>query len=102
MPCSIFRCEDFLPKNCCDEIRRAEYLIHHITERLNFVVVEADENCSILAEKLPEQCQSRIHHAKPSAVTVERLPFFPDDFSQPLANPRIVDVVVGKSRRQRR
>ena len=59
-----------------------------------FVVVNADENCSVLCEKLMEQPQTRIHHAEPFVMTGEVFPFFPDNFTEPFFYFRIVDVII--------
>ena len=59
-----------------------------------FVVINADENCSVLCEKLMEQTQTGIHHAEPFVMTGEVFPFFPDNFTEPFFYFRIVDVII--------
>lgn len=85
---------DLLPQHRRDEVARAENLIHQQPQRRHFVVVDGDENRPVLAQKLPQQHQPRIHHAQPAVVAVQRLALAADHLAQPLANLRAVDVVV--------
>ena len=83
-----------MPNHGCDEVRATEYFIQHAAQILNFVVVERDEDNSVLAQELPQQRQPGVHHAEPFVVAAEVFGFFADDLTEPLADAGIVDVVV--------
>ena len=94
MACRILRRIDLLPKDGRDEIIATENLIHHETKRADFVVVQANEDRSILAQELLQQHEPGIHHAEPFVVSGEVLSLLADGFAEPAEDFRGVDVVV--------
>jgi hypothetical protein len=94
MPRAVFWAVHHVPNRRCDEIARPENLIHQQPQRRHLVVVDRDEDRPVLAQKLFQQHQPRIHHAEPAVVAVQRLALAADHLAQPAANLRAVDVVV--------
>ncbi len=90
----VLRTIHFLPNHRRDEVLLPKDFIHHVTQRLHLVVVDADEDRPVLAQKLPQQRQPWIHHAQPAVVPVQRFAFLADHLAEPFADDRARHVIV--------
>ena len=83
-----------LPRYVCDEARRGEDLVANEPQVRELRVVDADEDGTRRSEQLPQKLEPWVHHAQPLVVAGEILTLLTDDVANPLADTRIVDVVV--------
>ncbi len=61
---------------------------------MEFIVVYADKDHTIVGEKIPQQRESRIHHAEPFVVPRQIFGFRPHDLAQPALHLRAIYGVV--------
>jgi hypothetical protein len=82
------------PNKCRQSPSRPEQFIHQGTKMVYFVIVNRDEDDTILIQKLLQQHQAWVHHRQPAIVPVQRFAFLADHLAQPAANLWAVHVVV--------
>jgi hypothetical protein len=82
----------FFPHELRDEILFAKGLVHGRAQTVHFVVVDRDQDNSVVREKLSQHSESWPHHAKPLVVPGEVLAV--NYFAEPFLNHWRTDVVV--------
>ena len=88
----VLRREILLPDCGRQEIFFAEDFVHQGPEPMYLVVVDGDEDGSIVPEQFPQELQAGQHHAAPLVVACQILAVH--DLAEPVAHHRRVDVVV--------
>ena len=83
-----------MPDECSNMITFSKDFITEEKKISNFRIINTDKNSSVFGEQLLEESEPRVHHAEPFVVTSEVLALFSDNFTEPLPDLRIVDVIV--------
>ena len=66
---------------------------HKRPQTVYLAVVNRHENKAVRAQKIMQQAQTRIHHAKPLVMAAHVFGFISDNFAKPAADFRIVDSI---------
>ena len=90
----IYRCISPFPDYLRHKIPCPKNLIANQFQICLLVIVNADKNCPVVAQKFLQQLQARIHHAEPFVVAGEVFGFLADNLSQPFADFGRVYIVV--------
>ena len=94
MTSRVFNCINFLPNYGSYKISISKNLIHYHSQKMHFMIIDADEDRSIFPQKFPQQRQPWVHHAQPLVMSGQVFGLAADDLPQPSPHLRTVDGVV--------